>query len=67
MSDRTLSRWGRRTPFFLVGAVFCSLSLFAMPFSSALWMAVSLLWILDAANNITQASQIVITTVREQE
>ena len=53
MSDRTLSRWGRRTPYFLIGAVLCSLSLFAMPFSSALWMAVSLLWILDAANNIT--------------
>ncbi len=53
MSDRTLSRWGRRTPFFLIGAVLCSLSLLAMPYSSALWMAASLLWILDAANNIT--------------
>lgn len=53
MSDRTASRWGRRTPYFLIGAVLCSLSLFAMPFSSALWMAASLLWILDAANNIT--------------
>ena len=53
MSDRTVSRWGRRTPYFLIGAVLCSLSLFAMPFSSALLMAVSLLWILDAANNIT--------------
>ncbi len=53
MSDRTNSRWGRRTPYFLIGAILCSLSLFAMPFSSALWMAASLLWILDAANNIT--------------
>jgi maltose/moltooligosaccharide transporter len=53
MSDRTLSRWGRRTPYFLIGAILCSLSLFAMPYSSALWMAASLLWILDAANNIT--------------
>lgn len=53
MSDRTTSRWGRRTPYFLIGAILCSLSLFAMPFSSALWMAASLLWILDAANNIT--------------
>lgn len=53
MSDRTLSRYGRRTPYFLVGAVLCSLSLFAMPYSAALWMAASLLWILDAANNIT--------------
>jgi len=53
MSDRTNSRFGRRTPYFLIGAVFCSISLFFMPFSSALWMAASLLWILDAANNIT--------------
>lgn len=53
MSDRTNSRLGRRTPYFLIGAVICSLSLFAMPYSSALWMAASLLWILDAGNNIT--------------
>lgn len=53
MSDRTLSRWGRRRPYFLVGAVLCSVCLFAMPFSSSLWMAAGLLWILDAANNIT--------------
>jgi maltose/moltooligosaccharide transporter len=53
MSDRTDSRLGRRTPYFLVGAVLCSLCLFLMPFSSALWMAASLLWILDAGNNIT--------------
>ncbi|MGZ3767013.1 MAG: MFS transporter [Mucilaginibacter sp.] len=52
MSDRTWHpRWGRRKPFFLVGAIFCSLCLFAFPFSKALWMAVGLLWILDAANN----------------
>lgn len=53
MSDRTLSRYGRRTPYFLIGAILCSLSLLAMPYSAALWMAASLLWILDAANNIT--------------
>ncbi|MFI5156504.1 MAG: MFS transporter [Chitinophagales bacterium] len=52
MSDRTWHpRWGRRKPFFLTGAIFCSLCLFAFPFSKALWMAVGLLWILDAANN----------------
>jgi maltose/moltooligosaccharide transporter len=53
MSDRTQSRLGRRTPYFLIGAVICTLSLFAMPYSSTLWMAASLLWILDAGNNIT--------------
>lgn len=53
MSDRTDSRWGRRTPYFLVGAVLCSLGLLAMPFSPTLWFAVGLLWILVAANNVT--------------
>jgi maltose/moltooligosaccharide transporter len=53
MSDKTISKLGRRTPYFLIGAVLCSISLFWMPFSSTLWMAASLLWILDAANNIT--------------
>ena len=53
MSDRTQSRLGRRTPYFLIGAVICSLSLFLMPYSAALWMAASLLWILDAGNNVT--------------
>ncbi|WP_132909419.1 MFS transporter [Sphingomonas sp. BK235] len=53
MSDRTQSRLGRRTPYFMVGAVLCSLCLFAMPYSRTLWMAASLLWILDAANNVT--------------
>lgn len=53
MSDRTNTRLGRRTPYFLIGAVICTLSLFAMPYSSTLWMAASLLWILDAGNNIT--------------
>ncbi len=53
MSDRTNSRLGRRTPYFLIGAVICSLCLFLMPYSGALWMAASLLWILDAGNNIT--------------
>ncbi len=53
LSDRTVTRWGRRTPYFLVGAILCSLGLLAMPFSPTLWMAASLLWILDAANNVT--------------
>lgn len=52
VSDKTWSlKWGRRKPYFLVGAILASLSLFAFPFSPVLWFAVGLLWILDAANN----------------
>ena len=52
MSDRTWSeKWGRRKPFFVVGAIGCSVCLFLFPFVSALWMAVLLLWLLDASNN----------------
>ena len=53
MSDRTVTRWGRRTPYFLIGAVLCSLALLFMPFSATLLMAASFLWILDAGNNVT--------------
>ncbi|MGI8456641.1 MAG: MFS transporter [Propionibacteriaceae bacterium] len=52
LSDRTWSpRWGRRKPFFLVGAIGCSICLFLFPFVTAVWMAVILLWLLDASNN----------------
>ena len=52
LSDKTWSpRWGRRKPYFMIGALLCSICLFIYPFSSSLWMAVGLLWILDAANN----------------
>ncbi|MEI2749224.1 MAG: MFS transporter [Ferruginibacter sp.] len=52
MSDKTWHpKWGRRKPYFLIGAVFCSICLFLFPFSSSLWMAAGLLWVLDAANN----------------
>ena len=52
MSDRTWGRLGRRRPYFLAGAILCSLALILMPNSSALWMAAGLLWILDASINI---------------
>lgn len=53
LSDKTITRYGRRTPYFLIGAILCSICLLFMPFSSTLWMAAGLLWILDAANNVT--------------
>lgn len=53
ISDGTWSpRFGRRKPFFLIGAIIASIALVIMPYSSAIWMAASLLWILDAGNNI---------------
>ncbi|MDF3983271.1 MFS transporter [Luteibacter sp. PPL201] len=52
-SDRTWNRFGRRRPYFLLGAVFASLALLGMPNSPSLWMAVGLLWILDASINVS--------------
>lgn len=53
ISDGTWSpKFGRRKPFFLIGALIASLALVVMPFSTSIFMAASLLWILDAANNI---------------
>ncbi|AXO80361.1 MFS transporter [Olleya aquimaris] len=52
LSDKTWNpKLGRRKPYFLIGAILCSLTLIAFPFSSSLWMAAGLLWILDAGNN----------------
>ena len=51
MSDRTWNRLGRRRPYFLVGAISASVCLFLMPFSTAVWMAALLLWLLDFSIN----------------
>ncbi len=54
LSDRTWHPyWGRRRPFFFVGAILASIALFLMPNSSVLWMAAVLLWVLDASINIS--------------
>jgi maltose/moltooligosaccharide transporter len=52
MSDRTWSdRWGRRKPYFIIGAIGCSITLFLWPFVFSLWLAFILLWLLDISNN----------------
>lgn len=52
LSDKTWHpKFGRRKPYFFIGAMLCSICLFFYPFSSSLWMAAGLLWILDVGNN----------------
>ena len=54
LSDHTWHpRWGRRRPFFLIGAVLSSIALFFVPYSSELWMAAGFLWVLDASINVS--------------
>lgn len=53
MSDKTWGRLGRRRPYFLTGAILASIALILMPNSPALWMAVGMLWIMDASINIS--------------
>ena len=52
-SDNTWGRFGRRRPYFFVGALLASLALIFMPNSPALWMAAGTLWIMDASINIS--------------
>ena len=54
LSDNTWHhRFGRRRPYFLIGAILSSITLFFIPYSSTLWIAAGLLWILDASINIS--------------
>ncbi|MFI5129411.1 MAG: MFS transporter [Chitinophagales bacterium] len=53
LSDRTWHpRWGRRRPYFMIGAILSSIALIFMPHSSELWMAAGLLWVLDVFGNV---------------
>jgi maltose/moltooligosaccharide transporter len=54
LSDRTWHpTWGRRKPFFLIGAILSTLTLFFLPHSPVLWVAAGCLWVLDASINIS--------------
>jgi maltose/moltooligosaccharide transporter len=53
MSDRTWNRLGRRRPYFLTGAILSSIALFFMPDAPALWVAATMLWVLDASINVS--------------
>ncbi len=53
LSDNTWGRFGRRRPYFLLGAILASFALFVMPNSPTLWVAAGMLWIMDASLNIT--------------
>ncbi len=53
LSDRTWGRFGRRKPYFLIGAILASLALIVMPHAPVIWMAAGLLWILDTSINIS--------------
>jgi len=52
-SDKTWGRLGRRRPYFLFGAILSSIALIIMPNSPILWIAVGMLWIMDASINIS--------------
>ncbi|MEO0832142.1 MAG: MFS transporter [Pseudomonadota bacterium] len=53
MSDRTWGWLGRRRPYFFFGALATTFALFFMPNSPTLWVAAGMLWIMDAAINVT--------------
>lgn len=53
LSDHTWHpRWGRRRPYFMVGAILSSIALVFMPHSGTLFMAAGLLWVLDVFGNV---------------
>lgn len=54
LSDRTWSpKWGRRRPYFMIGALLATAALIVMPNSPTLYFAIGMLWIMDTAFNIS--------------
>ncbi|MDQ1830617.1 MFS transporter [Massilia scottii] len=54
LSDNTWHPfWGRRRPFFFLGAFLATVAMFLMPNSTSLWMAVFVLWMMDASINVS--------------
>lgn len=54
LSDKTWHpTFGRRRPYFLIGAILASVALVIMPYSGTIMMAAGLLWVLDASINIS--------------
>ena len=54
ISDRTWHPvYGRRRPYFMIGALLSTVCLLFMPNVTELWMAAGLLWILDSSINIS--------------
>ncbi|MDN5203625.1 MFS transporter [Fulvivirgaceae bacterium BMA10] len=53
-SDRTWhSKWGRRRPFFGIGAILAAIALCMMPNSPVLWVAAGTLWLMDGSINVS--------------
>ncbi len=52
-SDRTWTRFGRRRPYYLLGALLAACALIGMPNATTLWTAMCMYWLLDASINFT--------------
>jgi len=53
-SDKTWhKKWGRRRPFFMIGAICASAALLIFPNVTEIWMAAIMLWMLDASINVS--------------